>query len=260
MPRITSDAKLSAIAEENALYLRHLRRTGNQSLAARFAKRARETFTGRRRADPEFDAQCEAAMVFARAELAKGGRPVPARIDTTVTAGGEYHVGPNRNRGLQVRRAKPGSVTAHGEEAFLNALAATANIRLAADAVGVDPRAFYKRRAQSPEFARRMQEALTAGYEAVEFALVGCALQSLGQGGAGEDDGGPVEPDARMSVDQAMGLIAQRTKTLAIGDRHVRGYYEKALPTPEETDAIIAKRLDQLKRIKERNPGWGSGE
>ena len=237
--------KLDANAEENALYLRHPRQSGNATMAAGFAKRARETFTGRR-ADPDFDAECEAALTFARAALArKGPQPAASRVGGggMLAAGGEYMVGPNLNNGLQVRRARPGHVTAKGEAAFLEALAATANIALAAEAVGVDPRAFYKRRAQSAEFARRMQDALAVGYEAVEFALLNTALRSLAsdRGPAGEEGVGPVEP-GRVSIDQAMTLVAQRNKTMAIGDRQVRGEYQKPA-TREESNAVLLRLL-----------------
>lgn len=82
---------------------------------------------------------------------------------------------------------------------------------MAAEAIGVDPRAFYKRRARSEYFARRMQDALVAGYEAVEFAQVKTALRTLAPDGAeaGEADAMDAEaPEPRMSVEQAMTLVA----------------------------------------------------
>ena len=259
MPKITSKEKLSAVAEENAQFIRLLRNTGNASASARLTRRAVETFAGRRRADPEFAARWEAAVVFAQAALAQKGRR-PSDAPATVTSGGEFMIGPNQKGELQVRRAKRGSVTARGEEAFLLALGATANIRLAAESVGVEPSAFYKRRAQSPEFARRMQDALAVGYEAVEFALLNSALRTLApdRPGLAPDGAGltreapePDAPDARMSVDQAMTLIAQRTKTMAIAGRHASSQLH-ALPSVEESDAALLKRLDMLARKKRR--------
>lgn len=248
MPKITSEEKLKDIAEENAMFLRHLRGTGNASRSARFTRRAVETFAARRRANPEFAAQWDAALVFARAGSAENG-PRPCGVPTMVTTGGEYMIGSNQTGERQVRRARRGSVTARGEAAFLNALAATANIQMAADAVGVHPRAFYRRRAESSDFAQRMQDALAAGYEAVEFALLNAALRTLAPDGRGfgPEAPEPLAPDARMSVDQAMTLIAQRTKTTAIGERHVRGAFEKPA-TREETNAAILKKLRVMER------------
>lgn len=248
MPKIVSEEKLNIIAEENALFLRHLRNTGNASGSARFTRRAVETFAGRRRADPEFAAQWDAAVVFARAALAQKGRH-PSTAPAMVTTGGEYMIGPNQKGELQVRRAKAGSVTARGEEAFLTALVQTANIRMAAEAVGVDARAFYKRRAHSGEFAQRMQDALAAGYEAVEFALLSAALRTLAPDGSGIDGAAPepVMTGARMMVEQAMTLVTLRTKTMAIGGRHARGVAMKPA-TREETNAAILKKLRVLER------------
>lgn len=272
MPRYTSEVRLRQIAEQNARFLMHLRRTGNATMAADMAGRHVATFRGRRRADAEFDQQWTSAVVFARGALWSKGGAAPASgyrakkreaagggasaedavARGMIAGGGEYMVGANLNNGLQVRRARRGHVTARGEAKFLEALAATANIRLAAEAVGVDSRAFYKRRAQSQDFARRMQEALASGYEAVEFALVKTALRTLAPEGAeaGEADGMDAEgPEPRMSVEQAMTLIAQRAKTMAIGERHAQGKFH-SLPSPEESDAALLKRLEMLARKK----------
>ena len=248
MPKITSAAKLQAIAEENDLFLVHLRNTGNVTLAAGMAKRDRTTFKSRRRVDREFDERWRAAISFAQATLNRKGASA-ARGDGVVrAAGGEYSIGPNRAGNLQVRRARPGHVTAEGERAFLDHLAVTANIQLAAEAVGVDPRAFYKRRRNSQTFAQAMGEALSRGYDTVELSLVGAALRSLTpELVAARDDQLPEGP--QMTIEQAMALLSQRTKTLAINDRHV-----SAAPavTPKDAVAAMLKKLAVIDRHNKR--------
>ena len=88
------------------------------------------------------------------------------------TAGGEAVVVRTRSGKLQLRLAQPGKLTKAAEQAFLHALAATANVRLSAAAAGASPAAFYRRRKQNKAFNREYRLALQMGYERLEMAML----------------------------------------------------------------------------------------
>jgi hypothetical protein len=163
---------------QNRAFLRALARTGNTRLAADQTGLPRSTMNLRRKAHPAFAQQWDAAIAVAQARFHQGGGNVPPVAPASQgtfphrTAGGESVVSRGRGGKLQVRRARPGELTRHCEQAFLAALSATANIRLSAAAAGAAQTLFYRRRANNPAFAREMRLALEMGYERLEMALV----------------------------------------------------------------------------------------
>ena len=172
-----------AQALENRAFLRELRQCGNVREAARRVGVAYGTMQHRRRVHPAFAARWDAALVFAQARLGRAGPLRPAAPSTSPTGGGgssETHrtVGGEpavirlKSGRLQMRRAQPGKLTRACEQAFLLALSATCNIRLAAAAVGAAERAFRRRARRDPGFAREMRMALAQGYERLEMALI----------------------------------------------------------------------------------------
>jgi len=214
-------------ALENAAFLDALRRTGNARLAARELGVHRATFTRRRAAHAAFAAQWEAALAAAHAalKLAGGARPPepaaaasrqgkrPRPRPATRTEGGELHVARAGASGrLQLRRAPPGRMTKAAAQAFLRALAATANVRLAAAAAGFAHSSFYARRRADRAFAREMRLALQVGYDRVEAALLAAALpESHADDGWRHSEPLPVPP---MSVDQALQLLFLHEKSV----------------------------------------------
>jgi hypothetical protein len=122
-----------------------------------------------------------------------------------------------RSRGgkLQIRLAHKGKLTHAAEQAFLYALSATANIRLAAAAAGASARAFYRRRRQCPAFAREMRLALRMGWERLEMA----ALQALLPESHSDDRWRQCEPAPlpRFSADQALQLLFLHDKSVNQG-------------------------------------------
>jgi hypothetical protein len=186
---------------QNAAFLRIVRRTGNVRDACRALGVHRATYTRRRAKCAAFAADWDAALAVASAALAVPAPPTLSRTDregeprATRTAGGR----------LQLRRHRPGRITRAHEQAFLSALAATANVRLSAAAAGFSHSAFYRRREASPAFAREMRLALQTGYDRIEFALL-----------AGFDPGSHADdawrrndqlPMPSMTVDQALMLL-----------------------------------------------------
>jgi len=202
-----------AQATENAAFLRALERSGNVRLAAREAGIAYGTVQHRRRGHPAFAAEWDAALAVARARLAAvpagpGDRPVAAGgapAGAHRTRGGEAVVVRLRDGRCQVRRAQPGKLTRACEQAFLTALAATANVALSAKAAGAAEAAFYRRRRQNPGFAREMRAALAQGYERIEMALHEGFLPAAHKDDAWRhNDPPPIPP---MSVNQALQLL-----------------------------------------------------
>ncbi|HEY6815984.1 MAG TPA: hypothetical protein VI168_10630 [Croceibacterium sp.] len=172
-------------ALENQAFLAALRRTGNARLAARELGVHRATYTKRRTAHPAFAAEWDAALALAHARLnnpprarsgrgtagAAGGGGVPAAGRNMAPEPGLVRLANGR---LQLRAPAPGvrRIDRAARQAFLAALGATANVRLAARAAGFAHSSFYRLRDHDPAFAREMRLALERGYERIELALL----------------------------------------------------------------------------------------
>lgn len=179
----------------HAAFLRALARHGNAREAARALGLNRATLTRRRAADPAFAARWERALAVARERLAARAPDAGTRL--VRLASGR----------VQRRRRPPRALGRAAEQAFLLALSATANVRLAAAAAGFSHSAFYARRREDPAFAREMQAALAEGYGRVEAELLAAGLE--GRDGAETDDwrrnDSPAVPP--MTANQALQLL-----------------------------------------------------
>lgn len=211
-------------ALENSAFLKALRRTGNARLAAREVGVAYGTLQHRRGAHPAFAARWATAVTVAQARLNAGGgcRGPVAKPDATSggvahrTRGGETVVVRGKNGRCQIRAAQPGKLTKACEQAFLSALSATANVRLSAAAAGASPRAFYRRRRQSPAFAREMRLALQMGYEQVELALIESFTAASGEDDAWRhNDQPPIPPMAPAEALQLLYLHQKEARLQA---------------------------------------------
>ena len=196
-----------AQALENAAFLRILEGTGNVRLAARETGKAYATMQHRRKQHPPFAQEWDAALVAARARLAKNGGEQRPQATATAhrTQGGETVVVGRRDGRFQVRRAQPGKLTRACEQAFLAALSATANIALSASAAGAAEGAFYRRRRNNPAFAREWRLALQQGYEAVEMALLASWRKDSSRDDAWRHNEPPPVPP--MTANQALQLL-----------------------------------------------------
>jgi hypothetical protein len=185
-------------AHENCLFLDALARTGNARMAAREVGRPANSFHYRRKRHAGFAQGRDGAVAVAHARFhlagaKRGPEPSPRRRSTPPpgcawspspgnpgedfrTKGGEPVVVRTRNGRLHIRLAHPDKLTKAAEQAFLYALSATANIRLSAAAAGASEAAFYRRRRQSPVFAREMRLALRMGWERLEMAALQASL------------------------------------------------------------------------------------
>lgn len=237
-------------AHECALFLKQLRRTGNVMMSAQALGIPFQRFHHRRRRFPDFAAEWAAAVAFAQGRLAKKGMTDLPQGNDVKTRGGEYTVVSAPNRRLQVRRAAAGRITAAGERKFLATLAATANVRLACDTIGMGHAAIYKRKTNSATFAQAMQQALEQGYLALEFALFEAAEQGLSADGVAVgdwvDDVDGATPLERVTFDQALRLLWLHRRTVKEGrPRHA---HNMRWPTREETNAAIMKGLAAAQR------------
>ena len=212
-----------AQALHNRAFLKILRKTGNVRLACREVGLKYGTMQHRRRKHPAFALRWDAAMVFAQAKFAKPLAPKGKR-DSRLrgndggrsvfrTSGGEMTICRRNDGRLQMRRAQPGKLTQEAEEAFLMALAATGNIRLAAEAVGAAFNSFNRRRRQDPAFAAHMRAALETARACLELQL----SEATGAFAAPDDDdcaapGHPGPFDRRLTVDEAINLLGKLNK------------------------------------------------
>lgn len=175
---------------------------------------------------------------------------------------------------------------------FLVRLAESCNMSRAARQAGVAHSTIYRLRARDPDFAAAWQQAIEAGYERLELALVEAALARVTrraavgvpwQGGAAADDSGAGDSgaedagaedrgaedsdagaaDARdadadaplvepMTMEQAIALLGRYRATVRSGRFQIPRPNAARMPTPEETDEAILSRLAVLRRQR----GW----
>jgi hypothetical protein len=193
---------------ENDRFLAALRRTGNARLAARELGVHRSTYTKRRARAPAFAAEWDAALALAHARLNKSSPSSLGEGDRSPANGGgvaEPHVIRLANGRLQLRAPGAHRIDRAAQQAFLAALSATANVRLAARAAGFAHSSFYRLRDHNPAFAREMRLALQIGYERIEMALIeGFAPASARDDAWRHNDPPPIPP---MSAPQALQLL-----------------------------------------------------
>jgi hypothetical protein len=268
-----------AQALQNRAFLKVLRKTGNVRLACREAGLKYATMQNRRAKHPGFAVRWDAALAFAWARLNSVGKRGPSTASGSPplesqgrragfrTRGGEMVICRRNDGKLQMRRAQPGKLTPEAEQAFLAALSATCNIRLAAAAVGAAAHAFYRRRKKSPAFAREQRLALQQGYEALELAL-----HESGVAGSDEhDDWRHNDPPAMppMSVNQALQLMYLHQKAALLVDEPtpMRRRKGESNAMRNERLALMAEARDErareafevaeAERMERGLPAWG---
>lgn len=184
---------------ENAHFLRALARTGNAHEAARTVGFSRSRFTKRRAADPAFAARWDAALAMAQSSLS-------SKASLRTKTGDAAPVLVLRRDGtVQMRRRLATAISPEAETRFLLALAASANVRLAARAAGFASASFYARKRRNPGFAREWAEALAVGYERLQLTLLeGWSVEASEQDAWTHNAPPPVPP---MTPNQALQLL-----------------------------------------------------
>jgi hypothetical protein len=187
-----------------AAFLKAVRETGNQSLAAERAKVSRSWVQLHRSADPAFDADVRAAIETAKTALrsAEGQRPPSG---WGFFDGEELVVRGTNGRRVQIARARLRQWTPRAEGRFLQVLSATCNVEASCAAVGLSPVSAYEHRKRWPAFGERWDDAIEAGSRRIDGGLTASAIASLEPPEPGEP---PIEPIvAPMSVDDAIRLV-----------------------------------------------------
>ncbi|HEX8389525.1 MAG TPA: hypothetical protein VF636_10930 [Sphingomonas sp.] len=110
--------------------------------------------------------------------------------------------------GPQLAKTDGNSWTDEAEAMFLDRLAASCNVRTAAEAIGYTTPTLYWRRRRDPAFAERWQAALEQGYVRLEALLLSNAEDALS--GHMPD---PETPFASMTVKEAMELLRMHHAT-----------------------------------------------
>jgi hypothetical protein len=157
-------------AEQDEAFLAALGRTGNARLAARSLGVNRSTYTKRRARDPAFAARWDAELAACHSGLVRAGgirRPEGSEFRT---AGGEPHVVRTAGGRLQRRLAPPGRLTVAAEQAVLEVIEATNNLRLAADMVGAAVPTLLARARASTAAARALRIARRVARDRVWLA------------------------------------------------------------------------------------------
>ena len=142
--------------------------------------------------------------------------------------------------------AKITTVTAHrwtplDEEAFLDSLAASANVSWSARQNNFSKEAVYKRRRLDAAFAARWQAALEQGYARVEMALVRAAADSM-EGVAFDAD----RPIPKMTVDQAHNILKLHAANVGRAGRRYGSPPRRA--SLDDVRGSIARKVDAVRR------------
>jgi hypothetical protein len=157
--------------------------------------------------------------------------------DETIVARGK--------NGPQVRKQRSGGWTARKKKRFLEALAATCNVRRACARVGMSDRSAYAERAKDAAFREDWQTSLESSRGVLQTMLI----ERSARGGRppaddADDDDTPFDDPASMDTALALTLLKQHSG----GDTRWRGSRPPRYATREETDAEILRRLKILAR------------
>lgn len=135
---------------------------------------------------------------------------------------------------------------------FIQHLSETCNVTLSAERVGVAFSTFYKIRQRDPAFAAAWQGALDAGYQRLEIGLLHAALAVVEGQSPSENEKGEGVVIAPMTMEQALRVLGRHEGSVRGGELRSLRLGKGKLPTSEETDAYVLKRIDILRRQR----GW----
>lgn len=156
--------------------------------------------------------------------------------------GDEVTVGCNRL--AHVRRERPTAITAAKRQQFLDVVAATANVKRAAAAVGVPPQSFYRLRHRDAGFAAAWDQSLDDGYAALEAMLLERALGTAGQAPGDADRAGPL---GAFDPVLAMTMLKRRDERSKAPSNYAKASGYKHVPMAEVERSLLRK-LQALRR------------
>ena len=243
------------------VFIAALEATGNVAAAARAAGVTPGAAYNRRTRSIGFAAQWEWALDTARRAGPVLALPLPmaAEVAREAFAPADSIVATRGSGGAKLVRSSRKRWTRKHEEGFLGALAETANVARAADAVGFSAGSAYRRRYSTPGFALAWERAIGVGRARIEAMLVEAAGASLDP--AAID---PPEGVARVSVSEAIAIVRLLQKSgqgAAAG-----GELESDAAAQMEVEESTERILSRLKKIAERTrreklaAGWSEVE
>lgn len=148
--------------------------------------------------------------------------------------------------GAQLKRVGEGRWSQAKEKAFFDELAATANVKRAAEAAGVSANAVYARRIKQPLFRAKWAAVLDSGRAAIEMKLVEAANKSFDPEAM---DLGEVQP--KVSVAEAIRIVQLH------GSKAERESIAELEPPEDEVEAIRERLFNKLERLRKREmPRW----
>ncbi len=157
-----------------------------------------------------------------------------------------------KNRLLVKTKRSRRETSQRSRDAFILSLSETCNVSLSAERAGIALSTVYKMRRRDAAFAAAWQRALDDGYQRLEMGLVQAALAAVEGQRPDATDGGDrpiVEP---MTMDQALRLLGRHEGSVRSGRLKTNRPGKGRMPTSEETDEAILKRLAVLRRQR----GW----
>lgn len=198
-----------------------------------------------RKRDAGFAGRWAAAVAEGRGRLARGERPALARDEI---------VRHSKHGRPCVMRVGPGRWSAAKEATFLTALEEGANVKRAADAIGMSTETLYARRRREPAFFAAWAEAVRGGYLDVEALLIEHAKAVLS--GAEPCHGGALASDGRrligaMSVADAINILKLHRSTVKGGVPQRYNWRAKE-PDMEEVTAEILRKVAAMERAEAR--------
>jgi hypothetical protein len=149
-------------------------------------------------------------------------------------AGSHVRYGPTG----RAQRIKTGGAqwSDEAEELVFDVLAASCNVRMAAEATGFTTPTVYWHRRRRPEFAARWKEALEQGYARLEMALVEAACDTLD--GVEFDSERPIP---KMTIEQAMNVLRAHRNAVEGDGKSGPGRHARRRSFEEVRDSIIKK-------------------
>lgn len=253
-------------------FLRALERTGEVRAAAEDAGVDHSTAYARRRTHAEFAAAWDAAL---RARKERADEEERQSLDTLGTNGlgvvrlsarpspghparfspraelREELLTSTALAGAQLKRVGEGRWSQAREKIFFEELAATANVKRAAEAAGVSTNAVYARRMKDRLFKAKWAAVLESGRAAIEMKLVEAANKSFDPD---KFDTGDVEP--KVSVAEAIRIVQLH------GSKAQQSAIEELEPPAEEIEEIRERLFKKLERLRKRemaralSEGW----
>ena len=168
----------------------------------------------------------------------KGGRKA--------TAGSIVRDGP---RGCAQRvRSSGWQWSEEAEKIFFDALAASANVSLAADEAGFSTPTVYRLKAKRPDFADKWRAALIHGFDRLETELLHSAIDSVA---SVEFD--CERPIPRMTVDQAIGILNAHRKEVRGTGANGPGRLPPRRSLADVQDSILRK-IEAIERSEDVDP------